>query len=95
MIKSIQQFGEVGVKILEKVIGKFVMDPENQADFIYGVTESVTKLGLSIVEETLEEMDEELRNSAIRKKKWNIVKKDETTLLTSLGNVTYSNFALK
>ena len=89
MIKSIQQFGEVGVKILEKVIGKFVMDPENQADFIYGVTESVTKLGLSIVEETLEEMDEELRNSAIRKKKWNIVKKDETTLLTSLGNVTY------
>ena len=89
MIKSIQHFGEVGVKVLEKVISKFVMDPKNQADFIYGVTESVTNLGLSIIAETLEEMDEELRASGIRKKKWHIVKRDETTLLTSLGNVTY------
>lgn len=89
MIKSIQHFGEVGVKVLEKVISKFVMDPKNQADFIYGVTESVTNLGLSIIAETLEEMDEELRDSGIRKKKWHIVKRDETTLLTSLGNVTY------
>lgn len=89
MIKSIQQFGEVGVKILEKVIEKFVMNPQNHANFIYGITESVTNLGLSIIAETLEEMDEELRNSGFRKKKWNIVKKDKTTLLTSLGNVTY------
>jgi hypothetical protein len=89
MFKSIQQFGEVGVKILEKVIETFVLDPKNQADFIYGITESVTKLGLSIIAETLEEMDEELRNSGIRKTRWSIVKRDETTLLTSLGNVTY------
>lgn len=89
MIKSIQQFGEVGVDFLEKVIEKFMMNPKNQADFIYGITENVINLGLSIIAETLEEMDEELRNSSFRKKKWNIVKKDETTLLTSMGNVTY------
>lgn len=89
MIKSIQQFGEVGVDFLEKVIEKFMMNPKNQADFIYGITENVINLGLSIIAETLEEMDKELRNSSFRKKKWNIVKKDETTLLTSMGNVTY------
>jgi len=89
MIKSIQQFGEVGVKILENVIEKFVMNPKNQADFIYGITEGVTNLGLSIIAETLEEMDEELRSSSFRKRRWSIVKQDETTLLTSLGNVTY------
>lgn len=89
MIKSIQQFGEVGVNFLEKVIEKFMMNPKNQADFIYGITENIINLGLSIISETLEEMDEELRNSSFRKKKWSIVKKDETTLLTSMGNVTY------
>ena len=89
MIKSIQQFGEVGVKILEKVIERFVKDPKNHADFIYGITEGVTNLGLSIIAETLEEMDEEIRMSAFRKQKWSIVKRDETTLLTSLGTITY------
>lgn len=89
MIKSIQQFGEVGVKYLEEMIEKFVIEPKNHADFIYGVTENVINLGLSIIAETLEGMDEELRSSGLRKKNWHIVKRDETTLLTSLGNVTY------
>lgn len=44
-----------------------MLDSKNQADFIYGITESFTKLGLSIIAKTLEEMDEELRNSGIRK----------------------------
>ncbi|HKM34025.1 MAG TPA: ISLre2 family transposase [Lachnospiraceae bacterium] len=89
MIKSIQQFGEIGINILGKVIEKFLEEPENHANFIYGVTESVTKLGLSIIAETLEEMDKELCLSSKRKQNWSIVKRDETTLLTSLGNVTY------
>lgn len=89
MIKSIQQFGDVGVKKLEKVMEKFSEDPKNHADFIYGITEVVTNLGLSMIAETLEELDEELRASGLRKIKWSIVKRDQTTLLTSLGSVTY------
>lgn len=89
MIKSIQQFSENGVKILEKAIEKFYEDPKNQADFVYGITKGVTNLGLSIVSEILEEMDEELRESGKRKVNWKIVKKDKTSLITSLGVVYY------
>lgn len=89
MINSILQFGENGVKNLEKVIEKFVTQPTNQADFIYGITKGITELGLSIIAETLEEMDDILRDDLRRKAKWNIVKRDRTTLLTSLGSVTY------
>ena len=78
MIKSIQQFGEVGVNFSEKVIEKFMMNPKDQADLIYGITENIINLGLSIISEILEEMDGELRNSSFRKKKWSIVKRDET-----------------
>lgn len=41
MIKSIQQFEEVGVKKLGEVLEDFVKQPEKQAEFIYGVTDSV------------------------------------------------------
>lgn len=89
MVKSIQQFEENGIVNIKKVIEKFVIDPKNHADFIYGITENVIQLGLNMISETLSDMDEELRDSQFRKNKWSIVKRDQTTLLTSLGNVTY------
>ena len=70
MIKSIQQFEEVGVKNLAGVLEKFVKEPEKQAEFIYGITDSVVQLGLAIIAETFESMDEELRASGLRIKNW-------------------------
>ena len=95
MIKSIQQFEEVGVKNLTKVLNKFVEQPDKQAEFIYGITESVVQLGLDMIAETFESMDEELRESMFRKKKWIISRRDETSLLTSLGTVTYQKTLFK
>lgn len=89
MITSIQHFGEFGIKNIEKTIEKFMVDPKNHAELIYGITENVVRLGLDIITETLNNMDEELRSSIYRKVKWSIVRKDENSLLTSLGNVTY------
>ncbi len=89
MIKSIQQFEEVGVKNLGKVLEDFVKEPEKQAEFIYGVTDSVIQLGLNIIKETFESMDEELRASGMRKSSWVISRRDETSLITSLGTVKY------
>lgn len=63
MIKSIQQFEEVGVKNLAVIIESFVREPQKQAEFIYGVTDSVIQLGLNMIAETFERMDEELRTS--------------------------------
>ncbi len=89
MIKSIQQFEEVGVKKLGKVLEDFIRDPEKQAEFIYGVTDSVIQLGLNMIKETFESMDEELRASGRRKSSWVISRRDETSLITSLGTVKY------
>lgn len=89
MIKSIQQFEEFGVKKLGKVLEDFVKQPEKQAEFVYGVTDAVVRLGLDIIKETFESMDEELRESGFRKSQWVISRKDETSLITSLGTVKY------
>ncbi len=89
MIKSIQQFEEVGVKKLGKVLEDFVKTPEKQAEFIYGVRDEVVQLGLDIIKETFESMDEELRTSGLRRSGWVISRRDETSLITSLGTVKY------
>ena len=89
MNNSILHFNEFGVKNLEKVMGNFSEDITKVAEMVKGVTENVVNLGLSIIAEELEEYDEWLRKSSKRKEEWQIVKRDETTLLTSLGSVTY------
>ena len=89
MNNSILHFNEFGVKNIEKVMENFSEDMTKVAEMVKGVTENVVNLGLSIIAEELEEYDEWLRKSSKRKEEWQIVKRDETTLLTSLGNVTY------
>ncbi len=95
MIKSILQFEEVGVKKLGKVLEDFIREPEKQAEFIYGVTDSVIQLGLNIIKETFESMDEELRTSNKRKCSWVISRRDETSLITTLGTVKYHKTLFK
>lgn len=95
MIKSIQQFEENGVKNLTGVLEKFLKDPQQQAEFIYGITDSVVQLGLDMIAETFESMDDELRNSGYRRSNWVISRRDETSLITSLGTVRYCKTLFK
>ena len=95
MIKSIQQFLAAGIAELSKTMEFFAEDPKKFAEMVYGVTKSVTELGVSIIAEELESWDELIRNSNTRKQLWYIVRKDETTLLTSLGSVTYQKTLFK
>ncbi|MEG1427431.1 MAG: ISLre2 family transposase [Lachnospiraceae bacterium] len=89
MIKSIQQFQTKGIENLEKVMGNYSEDMTRIAEMVHGVTDGVVNLGLSIIAEELEAYDEWLRKSAKRKQTWYIVKRDKSSLLTSLGSVTY------
>jgi len=89
MIKSIQHFQEIGIKNLEEVMVNYSRDMTKIAEMVYGVTENVVKLGLSMIAEELENYDNRLRNNKVCRKDWHIVKSDETMLLTSLGNVVY------
>ena len=95
MIKSIQYFEEFGIINLEKVVEKFLQNPKDIASFVYGIQDNVIKLGLDIIKETLENCDETLRNSGKRKQNWQIVKRDEKKLITSLGTVCFEKTLFK
>jgi hypothetical protein len=89
MINSIRYFQEKGVKNLTEVFSRYSDDPTKFAEMIQGVTKEVTRLGLSIIEEELESYDQLLREHQDLRKGWYIERRDETKLLTSLGELQY------
>lgn len=95
MIKSIQQFQTEGVKKLEKVFVDYSSDMTKIAEMVKGVKDSVINLGLSMIAEELEMYDEYLREHKQARSEWYIERRDETTLLTSLGSVTYRKTLFK
>jgi hypothetical protein len=95
MYNSIQQFNEFGVRKIEKVIETFVAEKKDLADLVLGLQESLFELGRNIVAEVLEDMDEHIRNSAGRKKRYEIVRRDPSTLLTTFGLVAYGRTYFK
>lgn len=95
MINSIQQFCQKGVQNLEKVMVDYSADMTKIAELVQGVTKGVVDLGLSIIAEEWENYDELLRTRKELRPEWYIVRRDETTLLTSLGNVTYHKTLFK
>lgn len=59
------------------------------AELIQGITDCVLELGTSMIAEELEQYDTFLCKNKSCRSNWYIVKKDKTTLLTSLGVVSY------
>ena len=66
MIKRIQHFEEVGLRIFSKVLEKFAKEPEKRAEFVYKITESVVQLDLYLIAKTFKSMDDELKKSKFR-----------------------------
>lgn len=95
MINSIQQFCQDGAKNLTEIFSNYTADITKIAEMVYGVTDEVTKLGCSIIAEEWESYDEMLRERKDLRKGWYIVRRDETSLLTSLGEVTYHKTLFK
>ncbi|WP_242970300.1 UPF0236 family transposase-like protein [Blautia sp. An249] len=58
-------------------------------EMVQGVTKSVVDLGLSMIAKEWENYDKLLRTRKELRSGWYIVRRDESTLLTSLGSVTY------
>lgn len=95
MIKSIQHFQTEGVKKLEKVFIDYSSDMTKIAEMVNGVRENVLQLGLSMIAEELETYDEYLRKHKNARQGWYVVRTDETTLLTSMGSLTYHKTLFK
>lgn len=95
MYSSIQQFCEDGTKNLIKVFDAYNKDVSKIAEMIYGVTDEVVHLGCKIIAEEWESYDELLRKRKDLRRDWQIVRRDETSLLTSLGEVVYHKTLFK
>lgn len=95
MINSIQQFCQDGTQKLTDIFSNYTSDLTKIAEMVYGVTDEVTKLGCSIIAEEWESYDELLRKRKDLRRGWYIVRKDETSLLTSLGEVVYHKTLFK
>lgn len=95
MYSSIQQFCNDGTKKLIKVLDTYNKDVSKIAEMVYGVTAEVAHLGCRIIAEEWESYDELLRKRKDLRRDWQIVRRDETTLLTSLGEVVYHKTLFK
>lgn len=89
MKNSIRYFCEKSMTNIEKLEVDFLKDPASLAEQIRGLRTELLKLGTEMVKEWLEEMDQKLQDSPVRRKKWVIEAHHEKTLLTSLGDVTF------
>lgn len=65
-------------------------DPTKLAEYVYGLTDELHKLGLEMIKESLESMDTMLQKSPIRLKHWVVEAHSNKQLTTSLGDVIFS-----
>ena len=89
MINSIRYFEEECIKRFEKLEDEFMKEPTRIAEYVLGLTEELHKFGLEMIKESLEAMNQMLRDSPIRKKKWVVEAHDTKQLTTSLGDVQF------
>ena len=90
MVNSIRYFEEECINRFEKLEDDFMKDPTKLAEYVYGLTDELHKLGLEMIKESLESMDMMLQKSPIRLKHWVVEAHSKKQLTTSLGDVTFS-----
>lgn len=70
MKRIIQYFNEVCINELFQVSENLYKDPSQFAEYITELKKTLDKLGVEVVKETLETMDEAIKKSAKRKSNW-------------------------
>ena len=89
MLNSILYFEEHCIKNFEKLEDAFLKNPKNFAEYVYGLTDTLCKLGTEMLRDSLEAIDRMLCESSLRRKSWIIEAHHTKTLTTSLGDVTF------
>lgn len=95
MLNSIQHFIENGVPNLQKASKDFSEDPRDFAGYVYRVRNEALQMALDYISETLTTCNQILKDSPVRKEKWEVVRTDEKALITSIGKVMFSKTLFK
>lgn len=89
MINSIKYFEEECISHFEKLEDNFMKEPLKLAEYVVGLTEELHQLGLRMIQESLESMNEMLRKSPKRLQHWVVESHESKQLVTSLGEVRF------
>ena len=73
------------LKDLKNLRDDFIKNPKKLAEYVLGLTEELHNLGLKMIQESLEEMNQMLRKSPKRLQHWVVESHDTKQLITSLG----------
>lgn len=95
MSNSILQFCQSGVPELIRVQENFFDQPTRIAEFINDGFAPFIKGALDYIGETFTRIDEILRESHQRKNEWYIVRRDDASILCSVGRIHYSKTLFK
>ena len=95
MIKSIKHFAEESISIFEKLEDDFFKHPEKMAEYVRGITKELHKVGLLMIQESLEQMNQQLKDSGKRTTGWYVEKDSQKQLVTSLGTVHFTKTLFK
>jgi len=90
MINSIKCFEEECINRFEKLENEFMKNPLQMAEYVLGLTAELHNLGLRMIQESLESMDQMIQKSPVRLKRWVVESHTSKQLITSLGAVTFS-----
>ena len=90
MVKSIKHFEEKSIMVFEKLEDEFFKNPQHMAEYVRGITEELHKIGLLMLKESLESMNQLLKDSGKRKCSWVVEKDSRKQLVTSLGTVHFT-----
>ena len=89
MINSIRYFEEECINRFEKLEDNFMKNPLQMAEYVISMTAELHNLGLRMIQDSLEAMDQMLQDSPIRLKHWIVESHTTKQLVTSLGTVTF------
>lgn len=95
MVNSIKHFAEESIHIFEKLEDDFFKHPEKMAEYVKGITGELHKVGLLMIQESLEQMNQQLKDSGKRTTGWYVEKDSQKQLVTSLGIVHFTKTLFK
>ncbi len=89
MVNSIKYFHEECIKKFEKLEDEFMKNPTLMAEYVQGIKNELHELGIIIIKESLENMNQMLIDSPVRKNNWSVESHTVKSLITSLGTVRF------
>lgn len=89
MIHSIQYFEEKCIYKFETLEDEFIKNPLQLSEYVIGLTKELQELGIHMIQETLETMDQMIQESPVRLRGWVVESHTKKQLITSLGTVTF------